>query len=147
MGTNLIETFLSLDAINGVLLNWDEMAALIVARLETGWIHLGGDPVLGDWQDRFSDRLFTASGDNARRTTTIGDAAIAIVPMRLLLEDKTLALFSRIAQFGSVQEVSMADIRIELFFPENQATKQHFERLYSKREASKPSSNRMNHGI
>ena len=53
----------------------------------------------------------------------------AVIPLRMQVGDSSLALFSMLAQFGSVQEVSMADLRVELYFAEDDATQAYFDAL------------------
>jgi len=38
-------------------------------------------------------------------------------------------MFSMIVQFGSVQEITLADLRIELYFPEDDATREFINAL------------------
>lgn len=50
----------------------------------------------------------------------------SIICMRIQHEDIELCLFSMVAQFGSVQEISLGDTRVELFFPQDEKTREFF---------------------
>jgi hypothetical protein len=48
----------------------------------------------------------------------------AILLSRYQAGDAVLSLFSTIAAFGSAEDVSLADLRIELMFPADETTRQ-----------------------
>jgi transcriptional regulator with XRE-family HTH domain len=90
--------------------------AAAIARLRTEIGHLGGDAVL----EAGIDRLERAHTPPAR-----DDRALlpAFIPTRLRLGDRTLSLVSTLAQFGSVEDMALAELRIELMFPADAASR------------------------
>ena len=49
--------------------------------------------------------------------------ATCLMPTRLRMGDRVLSFFSTIAQFGSAEDIALSDLRIELLFPADQATR------------------------
>jgi transcriptional regulator with XRE-family HTH domain len=78
-------------------------------RESAGW---GGDAVL----DAAADQLTQTLGPTAPA------ALSAVIPTRYRLGDTVLSLFSTIAQFGSAEDITLTELRIELMFPSDPAT-------------------------
>jgi len=112
-----------LDALTGPLRatieNWHEVARHMASRLRTEARHAGGDPLLEDAARRMLDGL------DAEETRA--GVLPAVLTSRLRVGDQTLAFFSTIAQFGSAEDIAIADLRIELLFPLDTATRQALE--------------------
>jgi hypothetical protein len=51
---------------------------------------------------------------------------IVEIAMRIQVKEVELRLFSMFAQFGSVQEISLGDARVELFFPQDDISREFF---------------------
>ncbi len=119
--TNIMQVMLSADAPESPLLNWPEVARLVLARLQAEQIHRPNEPMLSDLKQRLKQhpRIHEGQVDERRELGVV-------VPMRVRTSETTLSLFSMIAQFGSVQEITMADVQIELFFPEDDVTAKYF---------------------
>jgi len=108
--TNLIDIMLSDPAARAPILNWDEMAPAMLTRLQAESRHAGGDPVL----DAFADRL----------ARMIEPGPTHLVPntpcltVRYDLGDGiALTLFSTVMEVSSAFDVTISDLRLELFFP------------------------------
>jgi hypothetical protein len=84
--------------------------------LKTESAHLGGDALL----DRAATRLSTMSAESS---PDAHDAMPAIIPARFRFGDQVLSLFSTIAQFGSTEDIALADLKIELMFPADDSTR------------------------
>ncbi len=111
--TALTESALLHDAIE----NWPDVARFMMVRLRTESTYLGRDPVL----DAAADRLATlcgASGPSAEGVLP------AVIPTRYRLNGTVLSLISTIAQFGTAEDIALADLRIELMFPADESTRQ-----------------------
>ncbi len=117
VGDSLIEAFLEGGAFAAAVENRDEIARHLVSRLRTESAHLGGDSVLDDT----AARLEASLGDDAM---SIDSPLPAITPARYRINDVTLSLFSTIAQFGSTEDIVLAEIKIELMFPADEFTRQ-----------------------
>lgn len=119
--TNVMQIMLATDAKESPFLNWPEVARLSLARLQTEQLQRPDDPALQELQKKLSQhpRINEGRGNEHKELGVV-------LPMRIRTPETTLSLFSMIAQFGSVQEISMAEVRIELFFPEDNATTEYF---------------------
>ena len=115
-GDSLLEAFLEPGAFRSALENWPAIARQMLGRLRTENAHLGGDPVLED-----AIRRITVS--------TAGDLDPAdlrypaVIPVVLRAGDVLLSFFSIISQFGSTEDIALADLRIELMFPADEVTR------------------------
>ena len=112
-GASLIETFLSSEAIRATVENWPVIAAHFVTRLRAESAHAGGDPTLDEAARRVAE--------------TIPDPAPKLEPgpvvaSRFTFGATRLSLFSTIAQFGSAEDIALADLKIELLFPADEET-------------------------
>ncbi|MDJ0712353.1 MAG: helix-turn-helix transcriptional regulator [Woeseiaceae bacterium] len=117
VGDSLLEAFLSGGPFVAALDNREEIARHMVSRLRTESAHLGGDTVLDDAAERLTAML----GSEA----PVGESHMpAIIPARYKVGDMTLSLFSTIAQFGSTEDIVLAEMKIELMFPADEITRQ-----------------------
>ena len=115
-GDSLLQAFTNSPTLRAAIDNWPEMARYLLARLRTESTHLGGDPVL----DAAADRLAAEVSGSAAPATGV---LPAVVPTRYRMNGTVLSLFSTIAQFGTAEDISLADLRIELMFPADEATR------------------------
>lgn len=113
---SLLEAFLADGPFAQSLTNRDEVARHMVSRLRTESAHFGGDPVL----DNAAARLAESLTDNE---PVVESPLPAIVPARFRLGDLGLSLFSTIAQFGSTEDIVLAEMKIELMFPADETTR------------------------
>lgn len=114
-GDSLLAAFLCAQGLRGAVENWEEVAHHLATRLTTESRHLGGDPVL---EAAASELMASASS----RSET--DRALpAMVPTRFRAGAGVLSFFSTIAQFGSAEDIALADLRIELMFPADPETR------------------------
>lgn len=114
-GDSLLDALLAADGLRQGIDNWSEVAQQMIARLRTESRHIGGDPVL----DRAADQL--------SRKIEPHDAPIGILPAvvatRLRSPGGALTFFSTIAQFGTAEDIALAELKIELLFPADEATR------------------------
>lgn len=108
-----------------VIENWEENALLVIARLKSEIAYYGGDEKLVDLQKRLSSALPAGS------RTAVVEPSKAVIPTIMNLGGRRLSLFSTIAHFGAVQDVTASDIRIELMFPADEATRAYFESAHA----------------
>lgn len=116
-GDSLLEAMLDPQRLGAVLENWREVARHVTVRLRTESAHFGGDPVLDDAIERLNVQL----GD---RIDVVDAPLPAVIPARYRAGDSVLSLFSTIAQFGTAEDVALAELRIELLFPADEPTRQ-----------------------
>ena len=115
-GSSLLEIAADKQKMVELFENWQEVGLHLIARLRTESAHYGGDEYL----DGIASNLTTQIG-----ATSIMDAGVlpAVIPARYRAGGITLSLFSTIAQFGTAEDIALADLRIELMFPADDATK------------------------
>ena len=95
--------------------NWGEVGRLTATRLRTESAHAGGIPELTAMAARIE-------ADPAVANYPIPAQFPAVIPARYRFGDQVLSLFSTIAQFGSAEDIALADLRIELMFPADAVT-------------------------
>ncbi len=106
-----------------IIENWEETALLAIARLRTEIAQLGGDRIL----ERYVTQLAAHPRLQAADISKI-DFSQAVIPSVFNINGQRLSIFTTLAQFGAVQDVLACDIRVELMFPSDDATRAYFER-------------------
>lgn len=89
----------------------------MISRLRTESAHLGGDPVLDDAVRRLAEELGGA-------LPHAEGALPAVIPARYRANGVVLSFFSTIAQFGTAEDIALADLKVELLFPADDTTRQ-----------------------
>jgi len=123
---NALDALLRPDMLRGVVENWTEVAAWMVRRLR-------------------AEALLEGGGSGARellaRVLQLPDVAAAAASLRadhelpptlvlwLRQGDTRLGLFSMIATMGTPLDVALQNLRLELFFPADEATARWFRRV------------------
>lgn len=116
-GDSLLNAFIDGGPFAAALENRDEIAHHLVSRLRTESAHLGGDAVLDAAADRIAATLPEV------RSPPAGPLP-AIIPARYRAAGMMLSFFSTISQFGSTEDIALADVKIEQMFPADEATRQ-----------------------
>lgn len=114
-GDSLLEALLTADGLRHGIGNWSEVAQHMIARLRTESRHIGGDPVLDAAADQLSQSI-------EPQNAPIGILP-AVVTTRLRSAGGPLTFFSTIAQFGTAEDIALAELRIELLFPADEVTR------------------------
>lgn len=115
-GDSLLQAMLHSERLRAAIVNWPEVAEHMINRLRTESAHLGHDEILSSAAQTLSQQL-EASGRPLRNTPAV------ILPTRYLLNGLELSLFSVMAQFGSTDDIALADLKIELMFPADEKTR------------------------
>jgi transcriptional regulator with XRE-family HTH domain len=116
VGDSLLTAMVENENFKNAIENWSVIARYMAARLRTESIHAGGDPVL----DRASKAL---SAQAPMEKQTDPPPLPAIVATRVRVNNQAMSFFSTIAQFGTAEDIALADLRIELLFPADELTK------------------------
>ncbi|MEO0911841.1 MAG: helix-turn-helix transcriptional regulator [Pseudomonadota bacterium] len=101
-----------IDTAAGAIENWPEVAPLTAARLRLESAEAGGIAAL----DAMADRLEALGFRRAE------DVLPPFVPLRFRSGDAVLSLISTLVQFGGVEDVTVRELRVELFHPADEAT-------------------------
>lgn len=110
------------DGVRQIIDNWAEVGRYLLGRLRTESVAIGGDEQLD------------AAIDLLRADPEVGPPVSAQPPFVTLdfrLDDLCLSLLSTIAQFGTAEDLTLSEARIELFFPADDATREFLESLAS----------------
>lgn len=123
-GDSLIGALATNERFRQAIDNLDEVVALAVGRLRIEIAHLGGDAVLetylADLLDRGPTAPFQANG-----------VMPPFIPTRYKAGESTFALFSTMTQFGTTEDIALAELRIEMMFPADKATRELLNQLGS----------------
>ena len=117
VGDSMLESALHSDALRNAVADWPEVARHMSVRLRTESAHLGGDPVLDDAASKLAQEAEAADIDYDKPLQVV-------VPTRYHAGDMMLSFFTTIAQFGTAEDIALADLKIEFkFFPADDATR------------------------
>jgi transcriptional regulator with XRE-family HTH domain len=111
-GGSILDLIVS-EEVQAVIENWPEVAHHTVQRLRTESAAQGGVEEL----DRVANLLAETPVPEKQKTGPV-------VPTIFRLGDLRLSLFGTIAQFGTPEDLTLDDLKIELFFPADEATEQ-----------------------
>lgn len=117
-GDSMIAALAGNAALRAATENLGEVMHHAIARLRTENAHLGGDPVL--------DSAIRALQATAPPAPDQNGPLPAVIPARYRFGGAVLSLFSTIAQFGTVEDLALSELRIELFYPADEATAAFF---------------------
>ena len=117
VGDSLLEAMVNSEIFKSKIENWSTIARYMAARLRTECIHAGGDSVL--------EQAAKSLNKKAPIEKQIDYEPLpAIIPARLHVGERVFSFFSTIAQFGTAEDIALADLRIELMFPADDFTRQ-----------------------
>lgn len=103
--------------------NWEEVGHHLMRRLKSESAKVGGIAAL----DRAVAKLAAIPEIAGHEPVVTGRA---VVPTIYRAGSEKLSLFSTLARFGAAEEVTTADLQIELMFPADEATKTKLETLF-----------------
>jgi transcriptional regulator with XRE-family HTH domain len=118
-GDSLLQALTEPSQLRDALDNWPEVRRHLLARLRIENAQLGGDSVLD------AAIVILAREDAEIEHDTTGVLS-PVIPTRYRFGGAILSLFSTIAQFGTAEDIALADLKIELMFPADDATRAFF---------------------
>lgn len=120
--TNLMQAMLLGADKPEVIINWPEIAQLMLRRLDAEQLQNPDDTNLKQVRHQLAShpRLAEASLPETNMLSVV-------VPVKVQVGESTLSLISMIAHFGAVQEITYSGLHIELFFPADETTTKYFE--------------------
>ena len=116
-GESLLEAFLYSAPLQAAVVNLAEIAAHTRARLVSQVRHYGDDPVLASAVRRLDAMLGQGASHAGAEPTG------AFVPIRYRWGDAELSLLSAFAHFHTAEDIGLAELRVELMFPADDATR------------------------
>jgi transcriptional regulator with XRE-family HTH domain len=114
-GDSLLEAMQHSERLRAAISNWQDVLRHMITRLRTESARLGQDETLNRGAANLALQLKTATHD-----TTEGEIVLST---RYRLNGLDLSLFSMLAQFSSTDDIALADVRVELMYPADEATK------------------------
>jgi transcriptional regulator with XRE-family HTH domain len=117
---NLLRAFFHPNGLRPLVANWPAIAPLLWHRAVREAAASGGEAVqrlLADLAPYQDDATLSLSEDNA---------LVPVLPVVLEKEGLRLSLFTVISTFGTAQDVTAEEIRIESLFPADEATSRFF---------------------
>ena len=115
-GDSLLDAMLDMDLMSSALENWREVLQHMAVRLRTESAHLGGDAVL----DKAVSQLTRVLGPGSHG---VNGTLPAVIATRYRAGTATLSFFSTLAQFGTPEDIAVAELKIEMMFPADDATR------------------------
>ena len=118
---NLMRLFFHPDGIRPFVTNWTTIAPLLWHRAQREAEAMGGkemQQILSELS-RFQDADTQWAAEDA--------ALVPVLPLEIAKDDVHLSLFTVIATFGTAQDVTADEMRIESLFPADEATRRLFQ--------------------
>lgn len=117
---NLMRLFFHPGGIRPMVTNWEAIAPLLWRRAQREAEALGGD-------DMKSVLAELAPFQDASTLWSAEDAALVpVLPLEMAMNGVRVSLFTVIATFGTAQDVTADEMRIECFFPADESTEALF---------------------
>lgn len=101
------------DGLRRLIDNWGTVGRFVLSRLRMESAAVGGDAVLDEAVQRLTD-------DPEIDPTATEFPPVVNLDFRV--GDVCISMFSTIAQFGTAEDMALAELRIELFFPADDIT-------------------------
>jgi hypothetical protein len=117
---NLMRLSFHPDGIRPLVTNWKVIAPLLWHRARREAEALGGDEMKAVLADlaRYQDEETLGAAEEI--------ALVPVLPLELEKDGLRVSLFTVIATFGTAQDVTADELRIESFFPADEATEKLF---------------------
>lgn len=113
IGSSLLEAYADRDRMAAAFDNADEIRAHFSRRLKTESAHYGGDPVL----ERAAQVMADGVDLDEPTPTSVTIAA------RLKAPGGILSFLTVLAHFGSTEDIAVTELKVELMFPGDDATR------------------------
>jgi transcriptional regulator with XRE-family HTH domain len=131
---NLADALVGPDLLRPHLKNWQEVVNYFVRSVESD-AATDGTAETAALRDRL---LSYPDVRETMATAIIQPAGAPVLPMRFEKNQTSLQLFTTIATLGTPQDITLQELRIECFFPMNDATRQAFKRWATPRKGAGP---------
>jgi transcriptional regulator with XRE-family HTH domain len=123
---NVFRACLHPDGLSSHTLNFSEWAAYLLGQLHRLQV-LTADPDVTELADEVA-RYPTVVALGDWRSAAAPEEPAVLVPWRLLLNGVELSLFTTLTTFGTPQDITLAELAVELFYPSDEATEARLRR-------------------
>ncbi|HET6565644.1 MAG TPA: helix-turn-helix transcriptional regulator [Xanthomonadales bacterium] len=103
--------------------NWQQAAPAFIRRLKCEALATGDAKV----QQRFAE--FIELADLGETDHPVDASLLPVLPLELKIGDLELSLFTVISTFGTPQDITTDELRIETFYPTNTVTEKFFRSM------------------
>jgi len=114
---NLADALVAPDVLRPFLVNWAEVVRYFIRSVEADAAASGAAETAA-----LLDRLLAYDGVRTAMAAPVREAAGPVVPMHFRKGTATLQLFTTIATLGTPRDVTAQELRVECFFPMDDAT-------------------------
>jgi transcriptional regulator with XRE-family HTH domain len=116
---NLARLLFDPEGLRPYILNWDEMAQHVLLRIRRDLSHESpGSPAM----QLFEELMAIPGLPEACRVFPLDSVAPPIVPTEFRKDGRTYRLFTTLTSFGTPQDVTLQELRIESSFPADEET-------------------------
>jgi len=120
---NLLRGMFHPDGFRRYIANWDEIATSLLRRVQSEVYARGGDPEL----QALLDELTQCDGvPKDWKQHLPGDWHAPVETIDIVKDGRKMRFFSTIVTLGTPQDVTLEEIRIEAYFPADEATRRLF---------------------
>ena len=114
------------------IVNWDVVASLLLLRAQREFDSIEPDPDLAKLLDWISN---LPNVKRLKRGCPFPEEASVLLPMIFHVDCARISWFSTIATFGTPQDITIHELRIECLFPADEATESFIRNAVSQRRA------------
>ena len=118
---NALKLILHPDGVRRFIVNWEQVAALALRRLDHEIAYRATDEILLDLRHEIAGYPGIA---DLRTTTTTPNAEDLLIPVHYRIEGHDVRLFSTIATIGDARDITLEELRLESFFAADTASEQ-----------------------
>lgn len=123
-GDSMLLTLAENENVRAAIGNLDEVLMHTILRVRTEVSHLGGDPVLEDALQKLTEL-------QGEPVTAPDGLQPAFIPTVYRAGGMTLSMLSTFTQFGTAEDIALSELRIEMLFPADNATREVLQGLGS----------------
>lgn len=117
--TNLLEALITDNPETSKIINYYETISFALTRVKQEISMLGNSKRLQEYEKKLSKCL------SPKVEVPVASEQV-VLSTQFQLSGVVLTFFSVIAQLGTVQDVTVSEYKVELMFPSNEATKEHY---------------------
>lgn len=120
VGANALDILFSSDGLQPFIVNWDQLSSTILMRLYRDTL----GPAASEYSRALLERLLAMPTTPANwRDIAANQPSGPVVDMVLQKDQARLAFFTTITTFGTAQDVTLQELRIESYFPSDEVTR------------------------
>lgn len=118
---NLALLTLHPDALRANITNWEQAAPLFIKRLRSE------AAATGDPEVKSTFEKYIALSEPIEMSTDLTDPLLPVMPLEMNINGLALSLFSVISTFGTPQDITTDELRVEAFYPATPETENFFK--------------------